>query len=198
MNRPIRRGSGQTGSKYSYREGGAWAQGGEKQSKETRKRMGSYHGRIVGGRHAGLGPGLIYRAHLLAFQTFSFFSHISVVCQEHFASCFALASLDCWGLRSHALLPKMSGGQLATAWLGPGRSGGLGAPAEACHTDSQSSPAQSQGGRCCLSSPSPPSPCSYLIPQWHCQNLWDASPHNSRATGHPPGFTAPNAELRFV
>lgn len=59
MNRLIRRGSGRTGSKNSYGEGGAWAQGGEKQSKETRKRMDSYHGRIVRGRHARLGPGLV-------------------------------------------------------------------------------------------------------------------------------------------
>ena len=73
MNRPMRRGSGRTGSKHPYREGGAWAQGGEKQRKETRKRMGSYQGRIVGGRHAGLGPGLVYRARLLAFQTLFLF-----------------------------------------------------------------------------------------------------------------------------
>lgn len=70
MNRLMRRGSGRTGSKNSYREGGAWAQGGEKQRKETRKRMGSYHGRLVGRRHARLGPGLVYRARLLVFQTF--------------------------------------------------------------------------------------------------------------------------------
>ena len=68
MNRLMRRGSGRTGSKNSYREGAAW--GGEKQRKETRERMGSSQGRVVGGRHARLGPGLVYRARLLVFQTF--------------------------------------------------------------------------------------------------------------------------------
>lgn len=41
----------------------------------------------------GLGPGLLYRAHLLAFKTFFFFN-ISVIHQELCASCFDVASLD--------------------------------------------------------------------------------------------------------
>lgn len=82
-----------------------------------------------------------------------FVSHLSVVCQEHCASCFALASLDSWGLCSHASIPETWGGQLAAASSRPGRSGGLRAPARAF-----------QRGLPVLSSSEPGREVLYLLP----------------------------------
>lgn len=88
----------------------------------------------------------------ISFSNF-FCLFLSVLCQEHCASLFALAGLDSWGLRSHTSLPETWGGQLAAASSHPGRSGGLGAPDGAF-----------QRGLPVLSSSEPDREVLYLLP----------------------------------
>ena len=133
----------------------------------------------------------------ISFSNF-FCLFLSVICQEHCASRFALAGLDSWGPRSHTSLPETWGGQLAAASSHPGRSGGLGAPARAFQRRLPVLSSSEPDREVLYLLPSSTVSPSCLITQWRCQNLRDASPHNSRATGHPRGFAAPSAEPGFV